>query len=1037
MATDMLEKRTFPCEPATIDEIGYTLWSALRGNDADIAVLQRSTCPIKPNQVPWTALRFLGIWGTENRDCSTKLEQAGLEPGFYISSWGDALVLIHQNDAHIQQYVDRCKDDLKILRIHNTSLSSLNVSSLANLQKLYVMGNHALSSLEGLKNLTQLTTLELYDCKSLTALPGLENLTQLTTLELYECNSLTALPELENLTQLTSLNLSFCRRLAALPELENLTQLTSLNLSWCERLTALPRLDNLTHMTKLVLENCCKLTTLPDSIRQLQSLRRLDLSRMHLHSLPDWLPEITERFTTNYFDTESGTSGAIVNLGKTAVDGVDMSIFEQPYEMVVEWFEKRKQGQTHPLNEIKVVFLGDGEAGKSHTIARLMNDGGKPVGYVDVRTPGIVIKNKAFPVGNRDATLHFWDFGGQDIMHSMHRIFLTERTIYVVLVDASIGNQDERARYWLGNIQSFAKDAPVILVLNKLDDGLQADVNAVDLYSKYKGLKKIVKLSAKQYSKERFNTELRNVLLDEIEQTGYLNSQWPNEWIQVKKELEQMDENYIHGARYMDICRRLNVEKNQKSLLQWFHDLGISFCYCDGENGALEDYVVLKPNWITNALYIILFNEREGGNGGLVPIRTIRTMLGKNAPNKDTIKRVIPDAYYAGYDVNYVLDVFHAFKLSFPKDEYEFFPMLADVNSKPVANDYAQDRDCLEFNMEFDYLPPNNLIHRLMVERSAELDMDNVWRTGARFQLPELGLSAVVVIDGNLLRFFIRHTDPVHKSNIYLAMLKANVDRIIAKMGLTPPECKLIYKFDGKRDEFDYEELKLLLEVGQTAALSKAHKRMIPIQDIFRQSAPEDLQDDRKLLEKILVSCRNLQGEPNYRISNDPEHNRGLEDLRNRRVRDNLENWGYIVKDQPQYGRSGTGKSIGELDILVYSEGRKPWTVIEALRLSKYETVDWNHHLDKLLYNYNYFGAHSQYLLTYVDCRKEDFGGIWTAFKAHIQGQSGGGFPYVEGSFVDLNDPRDPLFVKKSLCRYNCGGQDITVFHIFVQIDLP
>ena len=104
---------------------------------------------------------------------------------------------------------------------------------------------------------------------------------------------------------------------------------------------------------------------------------------------------------------------------------------------------------------------------------------------------------------------------------------------------------------------------------------------------------------------------------------------------------------------------------------------------------------------------------------------------------------------------------------------------------------------------------------------------------------------------------------------------------------------------------------------------------------------------------------------------------------------------------------------------------------------SKYETGDWNHHLDKLLYNYNYFGAHSQYLLTYVDRRKEEFGGIWTAFKAHIQGQSGGGFPYVEGSFVDLNDPRDPLFVKKSLCRYNCGGQEITVYHIFAQIDLP
>ena len=50
---------------------------------------------------------------------------------------------------------------------------------------------------------------------------------------------------------------------------------------------------------------------------------------------------------------------------------------------------QRTEEATVPLNEIKVVFLGDGEAGKSHTIARLMNDGGEPVGYTDQSTPGI------------------------------------------------------------------------------------------------------------------------------------------------------------------------------------------------------------------------------------------------------------------------------------------------------------------------------------------------------------------------------------------------------------------------------------------------------------------------------------------------------------------------------------------------------------------------------------------------------------------------------------------------------------------------
>ena len=904
-----------------------------------------------------------------------------------------------------------------------TQLTQLDLSSCRNL--------HALP---GLENLTQLTELDLSFCRNLHALPGLENLNQLTQLNLSFCSNLHALPGLEHLNQLTQLNLSDCSKLNALPGLENLKQLTQLNLSCCANLTALPGLENLTQLTELDLSCCTNLKEVPPSLRILASLRRLDFSEMDLCTLPVWLPEIAEKFTRdwNYID---GASKAIVSLKDTTVEDIpDMSIFDQPFEVIEEFFRQRREGQTQMLNEIKVVFLGDGEAGKSHTIARLMNDGGKPIGYVDVRTPGIVIKDKVFPVSDRDATLHFWDFGGQDIMHSMHRIFLTERTIYVVLVDASIGNQDERARYWLSNIQSFAKDAPVVLVLNKLDDELQADVNAVDLHNKYKGLKRIVKLSAKQYTQERFNREFRDVLLEEIEKTKYLDSTWPIEWINVKKSLEQMDDNYIHGGKYLEICQKLNVDKNQKPLLRWFHDLGISFCYCDEENGALEDYVVLKPNWITNALYIILFNEREGANGGLVPLSTIRSMLSWDAPNKDAIKRVIPDAYYVGYDVNYVLDVFHVFKLSFRKDDqYEFFPMLADVNAKPVAKEYADDAECLEFTMAFDYQLPNNLLHRLMVERHSELDMDNVWRTGAKFQLTELGLSAVVVIDGNDLRFFIRHDNDTHRPNTYLTMLKANVDRIVEKMGLKAPTCQLIYKLDGKRDVFDFEMLKAMQEAGQSQVFSMTWRRMMPIEAILNQSAPDGLEDEQKLLDTIRQSCLYIQGDPIYYLKGG-ETGRGMEDNRNRRIRDDLEMLGYTVKDQTQRGLSGTGRGVGELDLLLYNDRKEPWTIIEALRVSSGAKTQWNEHLDKLLQNYNYFGAPCVYLLTYVDADAGAFENIWKGYLDHIPRYAPGKFTYCAESLVVQKSPTGPQDIQTAKCIYRYNGRETTAYHIFARI---
>lgn len=57
-----------------------------------------------------------------------------------------------------------------------------------------------------------------------------------------------------------------------------------------------------------------------------------------------------------------------------------------------------------------------------------------PGTYPTETTPGIDITD--FPVRqpNYNFDIHFWDFGGQEIMHAMHRCFLTSRTCYVVVI---------------------------------------------------------------------------------------------------------------------------------------------------------------------------------------------------------------------------------------------------------------------------------------------------------------------------------------------------------------------------------------------------------------------------------------------------------------------------------------------------------------------------------------------------------------------------------------------------------------------------
>jgi hypothetical protein len=608
--------------------------------------------------------------------------------------------------------------------------------------------------------------------------------------------------------------------------------------------------------------------------------------------------------------------------------------------------------------------------------------------------------------------------------------------MYVVLINARDDTQSDRAKYWLHNIKSFAPDAPVLLVLNKIDQNENASVDETDLRSRYPKLTQIVKLSAKNFTKEKFNADFKDVLLKEIENTGYLDASWPTAWTMVKEELENMSGPYILGDDYRKLCEKCNVADNQENLLLWFNDLGVSFCCRDEEEYTLEDYVILRPDWITNALYIILFNPLEGGRNGLIPHRSIHRIL-RNAGKDKKIRCTLPKAVYNNNDIQFVLGIMRKFNLSFMDNgQNEFIPMLCQQNSMVNVQTYHQDSDILEFNMEFDYLP-SNLLHRLMVERSGELNTDEVWRTGATFRLPELGLSAVVVIDGQTLRFFIRHTNPMHRPNTYLAMLKANVDRIVKKMGLTPPACVLIYKHENKIGTFDYEELLQAQEDGESVIYSKTWRKRMRIEDILNQSAPEGLDDEMKLLNAIVESCQKIQNEPVYYLIKNPngkgyEKGHGMEDRRNRRVRDDISGPLFRVADQHQQGFSGSGSGIGEVDALILDHAGKHWTILEALRVSDGGKTDWNEHLNRLVNKYNTRGLPRLYLLTYVDTDPAAFARIWEGYKKHIPTYDPELYAYVDGSYNELMV--DATNIKAAKCRYTCGGDPVTVYHIFVQI---
>ncbi|MDL2330124.1 hypothetical protein LJC71_10365, partial [Desulfosarcina sp. OttesenSCG-928-A07] len=84
------------------------------------------------------------------------------------------------------------------------------------------------------------------------------------------------------------------------------------------------------------------------------------------------------------------------------------------------------------MDEARVMFLGEGGAGKTSLINCL---DGKPICPNEPATPRVAIRQRLENIQGKEVRVHYWDFGGQVVMHATHQFFLREKAIYVVVLD--------------------------------------------------------------------------------------------------------------------------------------------------------------------------------------------------------------------------------------------------------------------------------------------------------------------------------------------------------------------------------------------------------------------------------------------------------------------------------------------------------------------------------------------------------------------------------------------------------------------------
>ncbi|MBK7538698.1 MAG: 50S ribosome-binding GTPase, partial [Myxococcales bacterium] len=132
--------------------------------------------------------------------------------------------------------------------------------------------------------------------------------------------------------------------------------------------------------------------------------------------------------------------------------------------------EAGRRKTLRPLNEAKLVVVGNEAVGKTSLIRYLVH--GQPRDPDERKTPGTAIHEKievsTWSPHQSQVRLNVWDFGGQEIMRGTFRFFLTERSLYLLVLEDR--REDDRSIYeWLEIIAQRGGDSPVIVVINKSD----------------------------------------------------------------------------------------------------------------------------------------------------------------------------------------------------------------------------------------------------------------------------------------------------------------------------------------------------------------------------------------------------------------------------------------------------------------------------------------------------------------------------------------------------------------------------------------
>ncbi|MFC2146294.1 COR domain-containing protein [Acidobacteriota bacterium] len=809
---------------------------------------------------------------------------------------------------------------------------------------------------------------------------------------------------LSDFTNLTHLELG-SNQISDLSPLRPLSNLTHLYLDG-NQISDLSPLRELNNLTRLILSKN-QIDDLSPLI-PLRNLKRLVLIHNKISQLPLKLTrrDMEIKWEYNY------TDGLFLEGNPLEIPPVE--IVKQGDAAVRNYFKEIEEHETVLLLHSKLLIVGSGAVGKTTLMKKLKDNNFQVVPGQEPTTHGINIVpwelQCTFANGDtHPVKIHFWDFGGQDIMYTTHQFFLTKRSLYLFVWEARQEGQETASfDYWLNIIKLLSAYSPVIIVMNKSDTRKQS-IDEASFQKKFKNIRAFFQVSCLT---GKGIPELIEKIRSSLSNMKHLQDRLPKAWIDVRDDLKKLDKYYISLEEYFDVCKKYGLNRERAEFLSdYLHDLGTILHF--RSDALLENTVILDPEWATAAVYNIMDKPAVIDNKGRFHYHDLKTFWDLKKFPREKHPQLIR--------------LMEKFELCFPvKDtDIHIVPELLPAQRPDFDFEKYKGPDSLHFEYHYDFMP-RGILSRFISRLYYLINRDHFWKTGVEIVLEKsfalvlseplnrrLKVSVTGADKSELLAIVGNHLDHIHRS--------LNMEKNVHYKEMIPCNCSTCVKSENPH-LFQHDVLKKFADKGIQFIHCQVSAEEVPIQGLLKGFAPPPQKTDLKnLLPAVIKTTAQLQG---IAKTIKPE-----EDSRNSFIALILTIQGYIAKDQSRRGRAPGGKLMGELDILVETPDGTAFSVIEAFNLKGFHRGVIDSHFKKI-FDYDAHGLENNFLIVYVE--SANFYGLWQDYLSYL--------PEVALKYKLIGDPVEEntpyADIKLARTQHERHNREIRVYHLFVNMNV-